>query len=432
MIDIQLPIRTALGLSFGALLLLTPLAPLAAAGSAYLLGNSADPTNMGMTDPLTLPSPKHSDPTLYPQGYYDGDPLPASTIYLSFDDGPSEFTEAILDILRENNVPATFFINSFVRTGGGGDPYRNALLGYATTLRRMIMEGHVIGNHTFSHRNLATQGQESIDRELDLLDQHLKEALGAEAPTIHLIRPPFGSPWIGPKWKDTQRLQVTTSINQRGILMLWGYDWDSTDSAEWVKGEWYTASSPNYKTNTPAYTKKTKRILDHLLSLADGASSGIILMHDMHPTSRDVLDPLIKELKRRGYTFQTLEDYCRWRWGEHVFDRFHLNDPNARPQAPALPGIALAMLADRPFPPDQATAPRLIDLIRPDQATAPRIGLNANRPAHLAMPENPNSPFAQAKDAGQTLPHWFPRPFLLPDSDSKMVFSLPQNEAPGL
>jgi peptidoglycan/xylan/chitin deacetylase (PgdA/CDA1 family) len=414
--------------ALAALFLLLTVSSLAAA-STYRLGGGY-PSRGGATDPLSLPSARHSDPTLYPQGYYDGDPLPANTIYLSFDDGPSEFTGEILDILRDNNVPATFFINSFVRTGSNGDPYKNALMAYTTTLRRMIMEGHVIGNHTFSHRNLATQRQDVIDRELDLLDQHLKEALGAEAPTLHLIRPPFGSPWIGPKWQDNQRLRATNSVNQRGILMLWGYDWDSTDSAEWVKGEWYTVKSPLYKPSSAPYAKKVQRILDHLLGLADGKHSGIILMHDMHPTSRDVLDPLIKELKRRGYAFQTLEDYCRWRWGVHVFDRFHLNDPNAVPQSPALPGIALAMLADRPFPPDQATAPRINNLRRPDQATAPRIGLSGDRPVRLAMPADPNGP--SDRHGGQSLPAWFPRPWLLPDSDSKMVFNSQPGDSAGL
>jgi hypothetical protein len=113
-----------------------------------------------------------------------------------------------------------------------------------------------------------------------------------------------------------------------------------------------------------------------------------------------------------------------------VFDRFHLNDPNARPQSPALPGIALAMLADRPFPPDQATAPCISNLRQPDQATAPRIGLAANRPTRLAMPADPNGPLERG--AAQSLPPWFPRPWLLPDSDSKMVFNQTTGAAAGL
>ena len=65
------------------------------------------------------------------------------------------------------------------------------------------------------------------------------------------------------------------------------------------------------------------RQLDRLLRMADGTRSGVILMHDVHPTTRDMLPALLDELLKRGYTFQTLEDYAKWRWGFHVFDRFH-------------------------------------------------------------------------------------------------------------
>jgi peptidoglycan/xylan/chitin deacetylase (PgdA/CDA1 family) len=65
-----------------------------------------------------------------------------------------------------------------------------------------------------------------------------------------------------------------------------------------------------------------QRKMDRILKRADGIAGGIILMHDTHPTSRDVLKPLIDELKHRGYSFGTLEDYCRWRWEADVFARF--------------------------------------------------------------------------------------------------------------
>jgi hypothetical protein len=160
-----------------------------------------------------------------------------------------------------------------------------------------------------------------------------------------------------------------------------------------------------------------------LLSLAEGGRSGVILMHDVHPTTRDMLGPLIRELKARGYTFATLEDYARWRWGPHVFDRFHTNDPNARPQPPALPSIALAMLADRPFPPNQATAPRLIGNGHPNQATAPRISAGLPHPSRQALPDELDSlPGDQASSTHQdALPLWFPRGLLLPPSDSLMA-----------
>jgi peptidoglycan/xylan/chitin deacetylase (PgdA/CDA1 family) len=104
--------------------------------------------------------------------------------------------------------------------------------------------------------------------------------------------------------------------------MLWTSGWDSSDSIDWASGEWYETSNARYHPGGKSYEKKIQREMDRILKRADGNAGGIILMHDTHPTSRDVLKGLIDELKLRGYGFGTLEDYCRWRWGPSVFDRF--------------------------------------------------------------------------------------------------------------
>lgn len=371
----------------------------------------------------TAPKVEEHDQSLYAQGYYDGDPLPPSTIYLSFDDGPGDFTAEILDILKSKEVVATFFLNSFVRNPARhSDPMANALLSHSDVLHRMVAEGHAIGNHTFSHRNLATQSVEIIDRELDLLAQHFREAYGPDAPTLHLIRVPFGAPWMG-HWDDFDRRKVTEEVNKRGIVMMWGNMWDSGDSQEWVRGEWYTVASKLYHPNGLAYRKKIQRQLRRILRMADGKRSGVILMHDVHPTTRDMLPTLIDELKKRGYVFQTLEDYAKWRWGSHVFDRFHANDPSSIPPSPELPGITQAVLSTRPFPPNQATAPRPATLRAPNQATAPRIVWGKPHPPVVSLYDWYNAPrlaeFGEHAQAG--FPIWFPRPMLPPPSDSLMA-----------
>ena len=113
--------------------------------------------------------------------------------------------------------------------------------------------------------------------------------------------------------------------------MLWTIGWDSSDSADWAPGEWFERSSRRYHPGGAKYKTKMQREDDRILRRADGRTSGVILMHDTHPTSRDVLKGLIEELKRRGYGFSTLEDYCRWRWGDHVFDGYE--DASSRPRA---------------------------------------------------------------------------------------------------
>ena len=270
------------------------------------------------------------DPALWPRGYYPGDPLPPKTIYLTFDDGPWDFTGQIVDILHEEGVRATFFMNAFDKdTPYHADLHKNILFRYADVLRRMVAYGDVIGDHTYSHRDLGTLSPSQIDFQLDMVRRQLKEVLGAAMPAIHLVRPPFGSPWLGHWASATERRKVTTALAGRYLVMMWTIGWDSSDSVDWAPGEWYEATNARYHPGGTKYDAKMRRELARIFRRADGKASGIILMHDTHPTSRDILRPLIEELKRRGYTFATLDDYCRWRWGAQVFDALDA------PRAPA-------------------------------------------------------------------------------------------------
>ena len=63
--------------------------------------------------------------------------------------------------------------------------------------------------------------------------------------------------------------------------MLWTIGWDSSDSFDWAKGEWYTVSSARYSPGTASYDSKMDRETARLLKSADGTSSGIVLMHDI-------------------------------------------------------------------------------------------------------------------------------------------------------
>lgn len=270
-----------------------------------------------------LPAAPERDSRYWPQGYYPGDPLPPHTVYLSFDDGPSDFTVQILDILKEEGVHATFFMNSYDKDNPfHADTGKNCLFRYADSLRRIVDEGHVLGNHTYSHRDMAELSPSQIVFQLDTLKRQLAEVLGDKMPSIRLIRPPFGSPWYSEKSTDDARKRVGSVLADRGLVMLWTIGWDSSDSFDWAKGEWYTVSSTRYQPGTSSYDSKMDRETARLLKSADGSASGIVLMHDTHPTTRDVLKSLIEELKKRGYSFGTLEDYCRWRWGPDVFKRF--------------------------------------------------------------------------------------------------------------
>jgi len=260
------------------------------------------------------------------KGYFSGNPLPPGTIYLTFDDGPAPATAQILDILKEKGVRATFFINAFDRKAPAREiSDSNRFVAYKDVLKRMIAEGHVLGNHTFSHRDLATLSAGQMNWQLDKVQQCLDDALGSDAPRLTMVRPPFGSPWIG-RWNtDDQRRKVAAVMEARGAVVInWTDAWDSSDSIDWVIGESQRLNGANF-VPTMQYTSKQNREMKRLLAHADGKESAIVLFHDTHPTTLDVLGPVIDQYKALGYRFATLDEYVSWRWG------------NPTAQAPAAP-----------------------------------------------------------------------------------------------
>jgi peptidoglycan/xylan/chitin deacetylase (PgdA/CDA1 family) len=291
------------------------LGPLPAYRAFSLLGPKSQPA-------AAQTPPEQRDPRFWAPGYYSGDALPPHTVYLTFDDGPCDFTGQIVDILKQEGVRATFFINGFDKDAPKDrdtDLSTNHLAPWAEVLGRLVANGNVIGNHTLSHRDLTTLSPAEVDFQLSALQQELGGVLGKLTPTIHLVRPPYGSPWLGNWNTKDQRQRVASELRNRAYVMMWTTGWDSGDSLEWVNGEWYKATSARYHPGGQGYQAKIQRGLDRIFRQADGTASGVVLLHDVHPTSRDMLVQLIRGLKQRGYDFATLEDYCVWRWGPAVF-----------------------------------------------------------------------------------------------------------------
>lgn len=109
----------------------------------------------------------------------------ASGVALTFDDGPSEDTLALLDLLKAEGVKATFFVIG------------RQIEKYPEIVRRIAAEGHQLGNHTYSHPNLMLCDPTRTRRELEQVQQQIQELTG-QKPT--LWRPPFGfrAPWTQP------------------------------------------------------------------------------------------------------------------------------------------------------------------------------------------------------------------------------------------
>ncbi len=106
---------------------------------------------------------------------------------------------------------------------------------------------------------------------------------------------------------------------------------DSSDSLEWAQGESFTRQPGRITpaAGAPSYADKVARIQSTILGspLIQAGAGAVILMHDTHNATRDALPAVIDGLRAAGYTFATVEDYVRWRWG--------------RPSADVTPGPAL-------------------------------------------------------------------------------------------
>jgi len=247
----------------------------------------------------------------YPKGYYNDDRLPEKTAYLTFDDGPSEWTEGILDVIKKENVKATFFISAYWNNRKMIGP--NSFQKQKRALLRIVREGHVLGNHTSGHKILTRLSPGEIRKEFNFNQNLLNKILGKEAPAMTILRMPLGVPW-SKNHSISKKKYVGSIVRKIGIVAMWSGDLDSTDSWDWAKGEWYK-SDPRIDEKNPSFIHKKERVYNKIVSHADGKGI-VILMHDTHLVTRDVLSSVITELKRRGYRFCTMEDFVSWKYGK--------------------------------------------------------------------------------------------------------------------
>lgn len=177
-------------------------------------------------------------------------------IALTFDDGPHPYyTEQLLDGLKERGVVATFFV-----TG------EHAVL-HTDVIKRIHEEGHLIGNHTYSHIQLKSDNREAFKQELIATSEVIEEIIGEE---VMYVRPPYGT------WDKT----LEEELNM--IPVLW-----TVDPLDWCS------------TNVSTITK----------SVVDKAEENdIILMHDYYDTTVTAALRIVDELLAEGYTFVTVEE----------------------------------------------------------------------------------------------------------------------------
>jgi peptidoglycan/xylan/chitin deacetylase (PgdA/CDA1 family) len=177
-------------------------------------------------------------------------------IALTFDDGPHPiYTEQILDGLAKRDAKATFFV-----LGQNAEKYPDII-------RRMMDEGHVIGNHTYHHVGLTANNRDEFKEEVLASNAVLKDITGMD---MIYIRPPFGS------WDKEMEKEVNL------FPVLW-----NIDPLDWCS------------TNVDCIVRKV---------VSKVKENDIILMHDYYPSTVTAALQIVDTLTEQGYVFVTVDE----------------------------------------------------------------------------------------------------------------------------
>jgi peptidoglycan-N-acetylglucosamine deacetylase len=181
-------------------------------------------------------------------------------IAMTFDDGPSAATTPrLLDILKQRNIKATFFL---IGQNAASNP---------DIVRRILADGHEIGNHSWTHPQLSKLSDDRVTTEITKTQDAIKEASGF---TPTLLRPPYGA--ITARQREWIESRFGLSI------ILW-----SVDPFDWKR---------------PGVSVITQRILSQV------RPGAIILSHDIHKQTVDAMPATLDALAAKGYKFVTVTE----------------------------------------------------------------------------------------------------------------------------
>ena len=184
-------------------------------------------------------------------------------LYLTFDCGyENGNTPAILDALKKHKVKAAFFVVG------------NYLTDSPDLVKRMVAEGHIVGNHSYHHPDMSQMGKEEFAKELGELEALYEKTVGK--PMEKYYRPPQG------KYSKSS-LQAATELGYRTVFWSLAYvDWEQD----------------NQPTHEEAFDKLLKRV----------HPGAIVLLHNTSKTNGEILDELLTKWEAMGYTFRSLDE----------------------------------------------------------------------------------------------------------------------------
>ncbi|WP_240377916.1 polysaccharide deacetylase family protein [Bacillus piscicola] len=176
-------------------------------------------------------------------------------VVLTFDDGPSHLLKPILDVLQEENVPAVFF-------------WQTRLVYKQRLWQRALQEGHYLGSHTHSHKNLTKLTRDEQYKQIKTSVDQLRDVTGRD---VCFFRPPFG------QYNETT-MQLLNDLHLTPVMWeISGLDWEHKQD--------------------PA--RIVKNVTEHM---RDGS---IILLHELEQTL-SILPRLIDEVRTKGFAFTNL------------------------------------------------------------------------------------------------------------------------------
>ena len=183
-------------------------------------------------------------------------------IYLTFDLGYENGNVGkIVDILAEEKVQGSFFI------------LENVLLKNTDLIKRMVDKGHLVCNHTASHRDTSKMTFDEFKNELESMENLFKEKIGREMPKY--FRPPEGR-------FSRDSMRYAFELGYKTVFWSFAYaDWDNN--------------------NQMSYEKAMQKVMSNT------HNGAIMLFHPTSETNVKILRDVIKELKSQGYSFKTLE-----------------------------------------------------------------------------------------------------------------------------
>ncbi len=193
------------------------------------------------------------------------------TIALTFDDGPEpEYTERILDILNREQVKATFFV-----TGGQA-------LRHPATIRRILHEGHELGNHSWTHPNLSKLPDFLVKLELNATQRLLQVITGG---SVRLFRPPYGADDMAETAADAHVVELASRL---GYILV---------GANLNPQDW----------NKPSKQEIIRRIIEQ----ADSGGGSVVELHDAggdRTNTVKALPELIHRLRGKGFRFISVSE----------------------------------------------------------------------------------------------------------------------------